>query len=370
MRRARGFTLIELLVGTAVAMLTVTAVAAAFIAFTRTVYTQEGIRGGQASLRQALHTLMRQLRMTGYGVEPAYAIELPQGWAGTGPNLSDRLVVRSRDVLFSAEVAPGGAARNAVQVSSLRVPLRRGQILQVVCPGASRWSYGRLAADVAASPSAVLLPLDSDTGTFPNLTSALDEPCFDGVPGLPAYVFKVDVFDWSVQLVDDDANPASPARPYLFRAHGLGSRPDAMGEPVAEGIEALRVTFLREDGTAFVPMADLSNPAPGYDDPPDSPLRHNANPANVRAIRLGLVARASVPDGLLREAGLEATVPAFAGDVEQAAPAGYRRFLYESTVVPRNLRSTAMPLPSFTQDTTPGACRGRMPSDGLNCAGG
>lgn len=371
MRARRGFTLIEMLMGTTVSMITVLAVAAAFLAFTRGVYTQEGIRGGQAGMRQALHDLTRQLRMAGYGLEPAYAFGLPEGWAGSGPNASDRLVVRSRDLMFSAAVAQDGASSGGVRVASLPVSLRRGQVLQVVCPGAMRWGYGRLSEDVAASNAPTLLSLDAATGTFPYLNSVFDEPCFDGAAGLPARVFKVDVHDYSVQLVDDDGSPGTPPRPYLFRAHGLGARPDAMGEPVAEGIEALRVTFLRESGQAFVPRWDVANPAPDYETPAGSPLRHNDNPANVRAVRLRLVARASLADSVLREAGMEAQIPAMLGETALPAPAGYRRFLYETTLVPRNLRSTEMPLPAYSQDSiTPGACTGRMPADGLLCAGG
>ena len=371
MRSRRGFTLVEMLMGTAVAMLTVTAVAAAFIAFTRGVYTQEGIRGGQAGMRQALHDLTRQLRMAGYGLEPEHAFGLPAGWAGTGPNASDRLVVRSRDLMFSAAVLQDGASAGGLRVASLPVPLRRGQVLQVVCPGAMRWGYGRLAEDVPAAPGATLLPLSPATGTFPDLGAVLDEPCFDGAPGLPARVFKVDVHDYSVRMVDDDGDPATADRPYLFRAHGLGTRPDAVGEPVAEGIEALRVTFLREDGTAFVPTWEAGHPPPTYETPASSPLRRNRNPANVRAVRLRMVARATRADSVLREAGMEASLPSLPGEPVLPAPAGFRRFLYETTVLPRNLRSTEMPLPAYSQDTTtPGACQGRAPADGLLCAGG
>ena len=371
MRSRRGFTLVETLMGTTVAMLTVTAVAAAFVAFTRNVYTQEGIRGGQAGLRSALHDLTRQVRMAGYGLEPAYAFGVPDGWAGSGPNASDRLVVRSRDLMFSAAVLHEGASAGAVRVVSLPVRLRRGQVLQVVCPGAMRWGYARLAADVAASNSPTVLSLEPATGTFPDLGAVFDEPCFDGAPGLPARVFKVDVHDYSVRLVDDDSDAATPERPYLFRAHGLGPRPDALGEPVAEGIESLRVTFLRENGNAFVPRWDVAHPPPEYETPAGSPLRRNDNPANVRAVRLRLVARATRADSVLREAGLEASLPTLPGETVLPAPAGYRRFLYETTVLPRNLRSTELPLPAYSHDTTtPGACLGRMPADGLLCAGG
>ncbi|NPC87086.1 hypothetical protein HPC49_54025, partial [Pyxidicoccus fallax] len=289
---------------------------------------------------------------------------------GSGPNASDRLVVRSRDLLFSAAVLQNGASSSGLRVASLPVSLRRGQVLQVVCPGAMRWGYARLSADVPASGSTTLLPLGPATGTFPDLGAVFDEPCFNGAAGLPARVFKVDVHDYSVRMVDDDGVPGTAERPYLFRAHGLGTRPDALGEPVAEGIEALRVTFLREDGTAFVPTWDAANPPPEYETPSGSPLRRNLNPANVRAVRLRMVARASRADSVMREAGLEAAIPALPGEPRLPAPAGFRRFLYETTILPRNLRSREMPLPAYSQDTTPGACQGRAPADGLLCAGG
>ena len=52
MRRQRGFTLIELMVGSSVTFVTVLAVSAAFLGYTQSFYTQAGVRGGQASLRQ------------------------------------------------------------------------------------------------------------------------------------------------------------------------------------------------------------------------------------------------------------------------------------------------------------------------------
>ncbi len=374
MRGPRGFTLIELLVGTAVSMLTVTAVAAAFIAFSKDVYTQEGIRGGQAGLRDAVQSLARQLRMAGYGLEPRYAFGLPTGWNGsvagaTEPNNSDRLVIRSRDVLFHAPVASGGLSAGSVRVASLPVGLRRGQIVQVVCAGGGPAAYGRLRADAEASASAVVLSLETSTGTFPDLHAGLESMCATtaGMP-IPAWLFKVDVYDYRVRLVDDDANAATPGKPYLFRGHGLGTQPDALGTPVAAGVEALRITFVRQNGQVFTP--DPAAAAPEYADPTNHPRRANNHPANTRAVRLGVVTRATLADSTQRKFNQEAAIPAFDGVAELPAPAGFRRFLYETTVFPRNLRSTELPLPQYTSDTSTGACLGTAPSDGLSCAGG
>ncbi|MFY0573065.1 PilW family protein [Cystobacter fuscus] len=105
MRQRHGFSLIELLVSSAVTFLTVLTVSAAFLNYSQSFYTQAGIRGGQASLRQSHLMVIRNLRMAGYGMEPALAFGFPDGWtrsAANNNNMSNRLVFRMRNPSFNA----------------------------------------------------------------------------------------------------------------------------------------------------------------------------------------------------------------------------------------------------------------------------
>lgn len=382
MKQARGFTLIELMVSSAVTFITVLAVSAAFIGYSRSFYTQAGIRGGQASLRQTHLMVVRNLRMAGYGMEPPLAFGFPDKWSREEPtaiNRSDRLVFRMRDQSFNAFVT-------SVDVTNVKLDkpltslMRAGQIIQVVCPGAISWTYAQLGADVAVGSST--LPLATPNGVFPRLND-FTPVCFGSSGGASRVaVFKIDVFDYSIQLIDDDYNPATPGRPYLFRRHGLGETdPDSYGEPVAEDIEALRVTFVREDGTAFIPKPTDSPPE--YSTALGDALRLNNNPANIRAVVIGLVARSTTRDtGALP--GTMGQIPSFGrkadGTPEPALsvdsggkplPTGFRRIVSEMSVQVRNMRSAEMPMPIYTLDsTTLNACKGAYPADNFNCAGG
>ncbi|HYO69741.1 MAG TPA: prepilin-type N-terminal cleavage/methylation domain-containing protein, partial [Archangium sp.] len=299
MRRQRGFTLIELMVGSAVTFLTVLAVSAAFLGYTQSFYTQAGIRGGQASLRQTHMMVVRNLRMAGYGMEPMHAFDFPDNWSRESigaVNRSDRLVFRMRNPAFNS-FASTMTASTLTLAKGLPESLRKGQILQVVCPGALSWTYAQLSAD--AAKDATNLTLEAATGKFPRLNE-FSASCFgSGSGSLSVYVFKIDVFDYSIQLIDEDGNPGTPERPYLFRRHGLAEAdPNSFGEPVAEDIEALRVSFLRGNGAYFIPTKydDPVHPAPDYETPLNDDKRNNDNPANIRAVVIGLVARSTTRD--------------------------------------------------------------------------
>ncbi|MFY0525608.1 prepilin-type N-terminal cleavage/methylation domain-containing protein [Archangium gephyra] len=389
MRRQRGFTLIELMVGSAVTFLTVLAVSAAFLGYTQSFYTQAGIRGGQASLRQTHMMVVRNLRMAGYGMEPPLAFDFPDGWSRDSlgaVNRSDRLVFRMRNPAFNA-FATSMTATTITLASGLPETLRRGQIVQVVCPGALGWSYGQLSADAPRGTSSLVL--EAADGRFPRLND-FSASCFgSGSGGLGVYVFKIDVYDYSIRLIDEDANPGTPDRPYLFRRHGLAETDpvNSFGEPVAEDIEALRVSFLRGDGSFFIPTRydDSLHPAPGYDTPLDDARRSNDNPANIRAVVVGLVARSTTRDSgasprvmnQIPSFGSKLTplggklVPVAEDPIPKPLDYGFRRIVSEMSVHVRNMRSSEMPVPVYTLDsTTPDACKGALPKDDFNCAGG
>jgi len=382
-RRQRGFTLIELMVSSAVTFVTVLAVSAAFLGYTQSFYTQAGIRGGQASLRQTHLMVVRNLRMAGYGIEPFRAFEFSPELSREAlgaVNRSDQLVFRMRNPSFNA-FASSVSATSITLANPSPSALRKGQILQVLCPGAAKWTYAQMSEDRAKGATELPLEAADASGKFPRLNE-FTLSCFASAGGAVA-VFKIDVYHYSVRLIDDDGVPSTPGRPYLFRRHGLGELnplDDNLGEPVAEDIEAMRVTFLREDGSSFVP--DSSAPYPEYSTLADSELRTNNSPANIRAVLIGLVARSSTRDSGASTSVMN-QIPAFGrrslDDAQEAAltkdpvtnlplPHGFRRIVSEMTVQVRNMRSSEMPLPIYTRDAA--ACTGVLPTDKFNCAGG
>ena len=398
-RQSRGFTLIELMVSSSVTFITVLAVSAAFLGYTQSFYTQAGIRGGQASLRQTHLMVVRNLRMAGYGMEPALAFDFPKDWhrkSIDSVNRSDELLFRMRNPAYNAVATKATEAAITLNDKGTPEALRKGQILQVMCPGAIAWTYARLSEDV--DKGALVLPLappraESGKGVFPYLNEFSKSSCFNASGTSSAAVvnvFKIDVYDYKVRLIDDDGVASTPSRPYLFRRHGLGEKDEtsAYGEPVAEDIEAMRVTFVRENGAPFVP--DATATAPDYTTPAGDTLRQNNSPANIRAVVIGLVARSTTRDVGASSNSMN-QIPSFgrvpadegsAGAVEPAllknpgtnlnVPSGFRRIVSEMSVQIRNMRSSQMPVPVYTLETgsSSTACKGGLPSDNFNCAGG
>lgn len=393
-RRRRGFTLIELMVSSAVTFVTVLAVSAAFLGYTQSFYTQAGIRGGQASLRQTHLMVVRNLRMAGYGMEPPLAFDFPAGWGREGSNSvnrSNQLSFRMRNPAFNAFASNVGSTSISL-AAPLAEGLRKGQVIQVVCTGAVGWTYAQLSEDAPKGSETLPLEVADPDGKFPRMNK-FTPVCFNSAGGsAKTAIFKIDVFHYSVRLVDDDGDATTPGRPYLFRRHGLGEKnplEDNYGEPVAEDIEAMRVSFLREDGSAFTP--DPTQPAPDYGTALDDPLRKNNSPANIRAVVIGLVARSSTRDSGASVGKMD-DIPAFGRKLvlsgkdlievpEEALSTdpvtnkpiahGFRRVVSEMTVQVRNMRSSELPLPVYSLNAgTPDECKGKLPTDNFNCAGG
>jgi type IV pilus assembly protein PilW len=308
--------------------------------------------------------------MAGYGIDPPNAFGFPAGWSDDATrNRSDRLVFRMRNPAFSTYVA-GLSPTNITLPPTKPLPesLRKGQVLQVMCPGGIAWTYVQLSED--ATKGDLALSLVPATNQFPNMND-FTPSCFGTASGGDAVLlFKVDIFDYSVHLIDDDGDPLTVGRPYLFRRHGLDEKDAAaLGEPVAEDIEALRVTFLRANGTEFIP--NPADPPPGYRTPLDDPKRLNNNPANIRAVRIGLVARSSTRD-VGSPTDKMNQIPAFGGRPVLTGPYGFRRTLSEMSVQIRNMRSSQMPVPVYSIQKGPagGGCSGTIPGDDLVCGGG
>jgi type IV pilus assembly protein PilW len=384
----RGFSLLEMLTAVAVASFILLAVTSGFLQFGRLFRAQEGMRSMQSSAQRALALVEGELAMAGYGLEPYHAFGFvaddgtalgAADWKGLGEAQSDRLRFYARDRLFMATVSGGAVSASRLTVDALLQGLEEGEALQVFCPGADRWAYARVAEAAPASAEPVELSLAADAGRFPDLASGLDAPCFDtGSAARPVRVFRVLQYDLAVRSFG--------GRPHLMlnRTGGWDAF-DARAEPWVEDVAALRVTFLRADGTPFLPdpsappgtLSGAPSPAFGDEEWDAEPFAGSNHPLNVRAVRVSVIARAALADQDLRSAGLEGVLPAAEGVPALTLPqdVGHRHVLLTSSVVPRNLTSGFMFIPPYTSDAippvgTPGPCRTEAPSDGLVCWGG
>ncbi|MFL5348141.1 MAG: prepilin-type N-terminal cleavage/methylation domain-containing protein [Hyalangium sp.] len=362
--RSRGFTLLELLVGAAVGAVVLTGISLTFISQAQQYQAHEGRRGVQANARQALGFMGRHLRVAGYGVNPDRAILAYDSFnAVTGkqePGYPDALVVHWRDALFRRRASAVSSAKITLQPSEpLREPLRKGQILLVLCDRDPNFPditvdenpphvFVTVGQYVPAGTTEI--PLDqTDKTSAPNspilgpgrLFHEQSDPgfthaCFSRQPPHVLLVHRAAFF---VGMYDEDGNPSTPERkPYLMMHQGLDmpSATDAQGDgtidlndavPVAEGIEQLQVAYILDtnnkdtDQTPIIlgvnePMTpehygekweerDLINLPHGWFfnvglnavDPQDMPYKRLLDhPANIRQVRLTLVSRSSQPD--------------------------------------------------------------------------
>jgi type IV pilus assembly protein PilW len=295
----------------------------------------------------------------------------------------DELVFQYRDPAFGKAVTSRPDVNTLVLAGPLKAPLYRGQVLQVMCySGARLWAYVTVASFVAASANAgpVTVPLaagqDQD---YPLQNATLSDSCFD--TGL-ARAFKIQRFRYYIGTFDDAgvarAWRAAGARPFLMLDQGLVGRDGTpIVSAVAPDIEDLQVGYdfprsldpaLRlvgfTEGTALANGAtgiDLAPAAgvPTYATPRLSAIRATQHPANIRAVRIAIVARSATADIRLDDGA--AVIPRAGNRSAVAGPGGYRRAVFQTTSVAPNMESRGPPFPAWS--STGGA-------DGLNVGGG
>lgn len=325
----RGFTLVELLVGTAVGALVLTGICFVFVSQASQYQAHASRRAVQASVRQALGFMERHVRNAGYGVDPDRAVLAYDSYDAAGDahgdGFPDGLSVHARDLYFR---------RQATSVSSkflhfdraLQRPLRKGEILLVLCPGAVRYAYVTVAETTPANATSVQLdtsteaPVDSPAGPpgalFREQARLDTEACFHD--GEPPVVVKVERTSFYVAAFDDDGVPATPGTtPYLMLHRGVDLNGDGRidggdATPVAVGIEQLQVAYILNTlGDEAPPLVGVDGAVPwgegwhtGTDDTDKprledayaSPRRLTSHPANIRQVRLTLVARSTQRD--------------------------------------------------------------------------
>jgi type IV pilus assembly protein PilW len=364
--RSRGFTLVELLVGAAAGAVVLAGISMTFISQARQYQVHESRRGVQANARQALAFMGRHLRAAGYGVNPDRAILSWDSYdAATNqqaPGFPDAFAVHFRDGLFRRRAQSVASNQITLRAAEpLTEELRRGQILLVICerdPGFLDVSVDEnpphvfVTVGAYVAPGSTDIPLDQNpvlaTEDRPTQrpgrlfheqdTPGFSHPCF---ARQAPHVLKVHRAAFYVAMFTHPTT--GERRPYLMMHQGLdmpsASNPEGDGVidendavPVAEGIEQLQVAYILDtnirdpDQTPLIlgvngpmgldhfgetweqidptlPSGWFFNVGLGAVDPlVMAERRLRDHPANIRQVRMTVVARSSVRD------------PQFAGD--------------------------------------------------------
>ncbi len=321
--------------------------------------------------------------------------------AGTCPrdstNGNDELVFYARNPRYwvpndrSGAFQPSGNAWRVTALDSASVTLavrtgdhfEKGRILQVVCQGAAKYAYMTLAENVprvtAPASRAISLVASTDGNPFQRQAVAAPEACFsDGT----ARAFLIDRFRFHVRPVQG----TNGVVPYLVLDAGLdanGDGPDEAEETiVAEGIESFQVGYVMTSstltprgttpGTAIAFTAGTAGATtgtgmttldyPGTLDPGEweyqptswfryavgptpmiSPERLTDHQANIRAVRIAIVARGPDPDPARPRADILLPIlnqNALPSWISATTP--YSRARVETTVPVRNMVARAM----------------------------
>lgn len=400
-RSARGMTLLELMVALTVSLVSVAAAMTLLIQQQRAYTVTAAERAQQEAGRMALQELAARLKLAGYGVDPnlafdfgqtdvaprtdlrapASAVRLSSYACGTAITCRDR-TTGSDEVVFHARnpsfrrVASAVSSSSITLVGELAAPLYPGQILQVSCLGGARVrAYVTVGATVAAAASpdptktvTIALAGGQQAGgleVFPRENAELADGCFSlTAAGSQPIVTLVDRFRYYVAWYDRTGavvDPQTPsARPYLMLDQGLSSQGKALVTPVAPDVEDLQLTYLYApavpggaprvvggaagvNASADIPLAMAvgTTVPPAMSDPAAAPARLTGHPANIQAVRISVVVRHGERDTAIPDT----SVPAAANRRAYAGQPHYRRALWETTVVPRNLASTYFVFP-------------------------
>jgi type II secretory pathway pseudopilin PulG len=291
----RGYTLIELMVALGTSLIVVTAGLTLAMAQQRTFQGTSRDRALQESARLALGAITGTLRLAGYGVDPALALDLgPQTKArmdGTGNAVyvttavpkgdgsacmgvcrdsttgPDEIVFYTRDPGFGPHplTVAADAASTALHVALVpgqtTLDLQSGQVLQVACYRDSQtWTYVTVnGAPTLNGDGTATIPI-TGTGQFPS-TSLLADPCFSGVATMSgglvlqtsmetaAKVFKIDRYHYYVQAYDVSGTARSwntaGTRPYLMLEQGLKDSAGALIRTVvAPDVEDIQFAYV------------------------------------------------------------------------------------------------------------------------------
>jgi type IV pilus assembly protein PilW len=415
-RLTQGFSLVELLIAMAVSLLVIAGAMALLVSQQRIFQVSSADRALQETGRIALEELTSNLRMAGYGIDPAYAFDFGdlatarQDRAPVNANVSaastfascksvtcrdsiagsDEVVFRYRNPSFVRSLAAAPTTGDSITIAGpLRAPLFRGQILQVMCfAGDMRWAYVTVGTTVQVTDATTVdVPLATAVADqFPFQNGYLTDSCYGATAPrdadaltfmAAAKVYKVDQFRYYVARYDGSGTPVtdvtSTARPFLMLDQGLVNG-DPILNVVAPDVEDLQFAYVFPNSaaanqlvgaTASTPIsADLAgidvdpdNGPPAFSDETGSLPRLSQHPGNIRAVAISVVARSPDSDSRV----FESAIPAAANRPTTTGPVGFRRQLFQTSAATRNLDSRGPYFPTYS--TNGGA-------DHLNLGGG
>jgi type IV pilus assembly protein PilW len=421
--RAAGFTLVELMVTVTLSVVVILGALALLGGQQRAFRSSAGDRALQETARVALESLSRNLRLAGFGVDPALALDFgpqanvrmaraPSGTVVAAASYQcnaavscrdrtdgpDEIVFLARDpgfgqILASAYV-PGSTSLEVR--GPLRSTLYKGQILQVMCfTGSMAWAYVTVSARVLPTEDGSFsIPIDGGNTAFPNQTAFLDaDGCFGnaiaaGVApteetlSTATKVFKVDRFRYFVGTFDEASGDAmawgSAGRPYLLLDQGLlDASGNAIVDVVAPDVEDLQVSYTfaptvtqapTSVGTSATAGTAIASGADGLDVTPaagvpafgDEPDVVQRTTHHPANVRgVGISLVVRAPAASAAVRPEDAIVPAAGNRRAVAGPDGFRRLLIQTSVPVRNLDSRAPYYPFYGTG-----------GDQLNVAGG
>ncbi len=407
MRPARqtGVTLIELVITMAIAAVILTGVVAVANVQQRAAYDGQRQRAAQTSARSALLTMEQALQLAGYGLDAPLAFDMNRYQGPCPPGLGtcprdatdneDEIVFYARNPrywvpsAYTADPAGNAWRLSAISGSSVTLfgragdTLRRGQVLQAVCQGGTKYAYFTVDSTVPplAAPGALTAALKPVVTSDPFMRQDLTaDTCFTSLSG-PARVFLVDRYRFHIRPVatggtnepflmldtgtDTNGDGNVDAADEIFVAEGVelmqfayimtnpnlqpglaAPMPLTPGEPPGSATGNGMTTLLFPSATAPLAGQTLYDPVSWYPysvGPPPAPARLTDHQANIRALRIGLVVRSPTPDpgqtGLTTPAPLYnmTRLPAWLDTATR-----YNRVHLETTVPLRNMAVRGM----------------------------
>jgi type IV pilus assembly protein PilW len=270
-KKGKGLTLIELLIALAISAILIAAIYRTFIGQQKTYTVHEQVADMQQNVRLAINKMMREIRMAGFG------------------NVSDVLNLSGGVNGFTQVITPGSNTfGNMITIVGGFKQIRRdnGDPILIASAAGNKitLNYSTDEFDKPAHKFICIGGIESNTVQSRSETIlTLDKPLNQTHPeGTP--IFKIQAITYDLDLSD--------GKIVLRRDENTGGHP----QPLAENIENVQFEYFDANG----------NPT--------------AIPANIRMIRVAVIARTSMSD------------PEFKGGA-----GGYRRRTIASNVLLRNM---------------------------------